>query len=79
VIPFDLDYIAQSANYNAVTCDLWEEIQSTDLFWNKYTTRKALLLGAQFATHMGDTNRSTTYTNAVKDLENILNAHWNNS
>jgi hypothetical protein len=48
-IKYDLDYIASTSVWAARTCDLWEELESSDLFWNRITTKRALLLGAQFA------------------------------
>ena len=36
----NLDWVAQ--NYDSETCDLWEEVRSTDFFWNRYTMRKVL-------------------------------------
>lgn len=44
-IVWNLDYVA-NGSYENNTCDLWEEIRSTDLFWNKYTMRTALRMGA---------------------------------
>lgn len=61
-----------------VSCDLWEEIRSADLFWNIYTRRKALRLGAIFAGKMGDTTRQNNYNAAVKRLENQLDTHYKN-
>lgn len=46
-IKYDLDYVVD--NWSGPTCDLWEEIRVNDLFWNRITTRKALLAGAAFA------------------------------
>ncbi|CAJ1394987.1 unnamed protein product [Effrenium voratum] len=34
-----------AANHSSETCDLWEEVRSSDFFWNRYTMRKALSLG----------------------------------
>ena len=36
----NLDWVAQ--NYDSETCDLWEEVRSTNFFWNRYTMRKVL-------------------------------------
>jgi len=59
VIAFDLDFAVQLANSPTTTCDLWEEIRSDDIFWNKFTTRRALLIGADFANAQGDNTRAT--------------------
>lgn len=42
-----MEYVVEK--WADATCDLWEEIRVTDLFWNRLTTRHALLLGAEFA------------------------------
>ncbi len=49
-IKFDLDYVI--SGYATRTCDLWEELEQTDLFWNRITMKKAMLLGATFATQV---------------------------
>jgi glucoamylase len=33
-IKYDLDYVV--SGYTTNTCDLWEEIQSADFFWNRF-------------------------------------------
>jgi glucoamylase len=66
-------------NFTAESCDLWEEIRSDDMFWNKYTMRRALRLGADFAQKMGDSARASTYRAKVAELETQLNTHWNGS
>jgi hypothetical protein len=53
-IKFDLDYLAVSAGYSTKTCDLWEELESYDLFWNRITSKRALLVGAQFASKVSN-------------------------
>ncbi|CAJ1447295.1 unnamed protein product, partial [Effrenium voratum] len=56
----NLDWVA--ANYSSETCDLWEEVRSTDFFWNRYTMRKALILGSRFAHSVGkDEARAMKY------------------
>eukprot|EP00052_Salpingoeca_macrocollata_P003348 m.35368 g.35368 ORF g.35368 m.35368 type:complete len:459 (+) comp13237_c0_seq2:1233-2609(+) len=73
-IKFNLDYVAGA--YKENTCDLWEEVQSTDFFWNRMNHRRALLLGAQFAQSMGDSQAAATYTNAAQDITSNLPSHW---
>jgi len=75
LIPFDLDYI--SDHYSDNSCDLWEEIRSDSLFWNLYTTRKALLVGSAFATKQGDSGRASKWTDAAKQIQSRLDSHWN--
>ncbi len=47
-IKYDLDYVVSGFSSN--TCDLWEEIRDADLFWNRITMKKAMIVGAAFAT-----------------------------
>jgi len=74
LIQTDLDW--QAANWQAQGCDLWEEIRSDDFFWNRYTQRAALTIGAAYATKQGDSARATTYANAAKAVEATLGAHY---
>ncbi len=49
-IKFDLDYVV--TGYATNTCDLWEEIRDPDFFWNRITMKKAMIVGAAFATQV---------------------------
>lgn len=70
----DLDWV--SANYTSDGCDLWEEIHSSDLFWNRYTMRKALLQGSDFAKSIAkDVSRATVYADVATTIANKLDAH----
>jgi len=72
----DLDHIA-NGSYNSNTCDLWEEIQSSDLFWNRYTMRIALRMGAIFAANQNDSDRAFKYNNVASILESdLIQSHW---
>ena len=70
----NLDWLA--ANYSSSTCDLWEEVRSNDFFWNRYTMRKALLLGADFARNVGkDQGRADQYKEAAEAITQVLSQH----
>eukprot|EP01006_Ploeotia_vitrea_P032266 TRINITY_DN64532_c0_g1_i2.p1 TRINITY_DN64532_c0_g1~~TRINITY_DN64532_c0_g1_i2.p1 ORF type:complete len:516 (-),score=19.61 TRINITY_DN64532_c0_g1_i2:46-1593(-) len=74
-IKYDLDYIVN--NYNSSTCDLWEEFTSSDMFWNRITMKKAMILGADFATKMGDDETAALYTSTAEAINSTLyNNHW---
>lgn len=74
-IKYDLDYVVDS--FGTATCDLWEEYTSDDLFWNKYTMRKAMLMGEKFATEMGDSTSANAYKATAEQIESTLyNNHW---
>jgi glucoamylase len=75
-IKYDLDWIL--TGYNTNTCDLWEEITDPDFFWNRITMKKALLMGAKFASSMGDSASASTYTNIANTINSSLySKHWN--
>jgi len=70
----ELDWVV--ANYTTMGCDLWEEVQSNDFFWNRYTMRKALLLGSAFANTVGfDSGRAQTYAATAKTITEALMDH----
>lgn len=69
----DLDWVV--ANHAANGCDLWEEVRSTDFFWNQYTMRKALLQGEKVASSNGDQTRATSYAAAAEVITKGLANH----
>lgn len=76
VIKYDLDYVV--SGYSSNTCDLWEEIRDPDLFWNRATMKKAMIVGAEFAQAMGDSSSASAYTNAMQHINSTLySAHYN--
>jgi glucoamylase len=74
-IKFDLDWVAE--NWAAAGCDLWEEVQSDDFFWNRYTMRYGLTMGATLAQAMGDDASASTYRSAASAINATLGAHYN--
>jgi glucoamylase len=75
-IKYNLDYII--SGYNSNTCDLWEEITSTDFFWNRVTMAKALSLGSRFATSLGYNDDAKKWQNTADLIKsNIYSTHWN--
>ena len=75
-IKYDLDYVV--SGYSSNTCDLWEEIRDPDLFWNRATMKKAMLVGAQFASAMGDSASASAYTSTMQAINSTLySSHYN--
>jgi len=55
---------------------LWEEVRSTDFFWNRFTMRKALLQGAKFAQSVGkDSARASKYSGVASTIGGALSSH----
>jgi len=74
VIKMDLDWVA--ANYTTDGCDLWEEVHSDDFFWNRFTMRKALMLGSKFAEAIGkDASRASKYQTVAQEITKALPSH----
>lgn len=74
IVKVDLDWVA--ANYTSSGCDLWEEVRSTNFFWNRFTMRKALLQGAKFAESVGkDASRASKYGAVAKTIASALSDH----
>lgn len=75
-IKYDLDYVVE--DYASNTCDLWEEIRDPDLFWNRVTMKKAMILGAAFATKMGDSVSAGKYMTTMAAINSTLyQSHFN--
>jgi len=74
LVRLELDWVA--ANYESNGCDLWEEVQSTDFFWNRFTMRMALLQGEKFALAAGhDSKRGNDYGAAAAAISSKLTDH----
>lgn len=80
-IKYDLDWLAIGTNgvpgWAQNGCDLWEEVQSDDFFWNRMTFRRALYMGAAFAYQMRDYSSYELYMNAANACNATIEAHWN--
>ena len=75
-IKYDLDYVV--SGFNSSTCDLWEEIRDENFFWNRATMKKAMIVGAEFATQMGDSTAAASYTQTMQTLNaSLYNDHYN--
>jgi len=74
-IKYDLEWVA--SNWQSNGCDLWEEIESSDFFWNRFMSRAAMHIGARFASDMGDSAASSRYSAAAASLDAAINSHYN--
>jgi len=76
-IKYDLDWVA--SNWQQEGCDLWEEVRSTDFFWNRITFKLSMQLGADFAARMGDNSTGSKYGATAANIINTLDGHWTGS
>eukprot|EP00007_Cunea_sp_BSH-02190019_P005458 CAMPEP_0174229902 /NCGR_PEP_ID=MMETSP0417-20130205/783_1 /TAXON_ID=242541 /ORGANISM="Mayorella sp, Strain BSH-02190019" /LENGTH=490 /DNA_ID=CAMNT_0015307509 /DNA_START=116 /DNA_END=1584 /DNA_ORIENTATION=- len=74
-VVFDLNWVADNWPNNG--CDLWEELQSNDFFWNRYNMRYGLAQGIELALKMNDTDTANRWKSAKQSIESTLSAHYN--
>ena len=71
-VQLDLERIQQVWSQNSG--DPWEEINS-QVFFVKFVMRRALYLGAQIATALGDTSSASSYASTAKSIEDNINSN----
>ena len=71
-----LAYLSSGDGWESATCDLWEEVRSTDFFWNRVTMKRALELGATFADGMGDETTAAACRARAAQLAPTIKAHF---
>ncbi|TKA68494.1 hypothetical protein B0A55_08791 [Friedmanniomyces simplex] len=73
--PVQKDLLFVASNWSSPSFDLWEEEES-DHFYTRMVQRRALVMGATFATKMGDTGTSATLSAAATALSATLGQFW---
>jgi glucoamylase len=69
------DLLFVAANWSSSCFDIWEEEESYH-FYNRLVYHKALIMGATFATKMGDSTTSSTLSSAAKAVAATLTEFW---
>ena len=70
-----LSYLV-GGGWKSSTCDLWEEVRSTDFFWNRVTAKKALERGAAFATRVGNSSAAAALGAVADQIRPSVSAHF---
>ncbi len=73
--PVQKDLLFVASNWTTPSFDLWEE-ESSDHFYTRMVQRRALVLGADFATKMGDSSTASTLSSAADALTATLSQFW---
>lgn len=73
--PVMKDLLFVASNWTSSSFDLWEEEES-DHFYTRMVQRRALVMGAAFATKMGDPSTSATLSSAADALTDTLSQFW---
>lgn len=69
----DLQFVA--TNWSSPTYDIWEEVEG-DQFYDRFVQRRALVLGANFAQTMGDSEFSSNLETQTSKLTDTLSQFW---
>lgn len=59
-------------------CDLWEEVKSTDFFFNRMAFIYALNAAADFGDRLGE-SESGVYRLVAEDIKRETKSHWKNT
>lgn len=73
--PVKRDLLFVASNWTSISFDLWEEVQG-DHFYNRMVQRRAMLLGAEFATRLGDAETASTLAGEVDAITATLEQFW---
>lgn len=73
--PVKKDLLFVASNWTSASFDLWEEVSGTQ-FYTRMVQRRALVLGAEFATKMGDSSTASTLSSAADALTATLSEFW---
>lgn len=73
IIKMDLEYVAN--HWQQKSYDLWEEISGYN-FYTHMTQRRALVLGAQLASKLGDVHAASYYLKQAQGIQNYLASYW---
>ena len=73
--PVQKDLLFVATNWSSPCFDIWEEEESYH-FYNRLVYHKALVMGATFATTMGDSATSSTLSSAASAVAATLTEFW---
>ncbi|KAK3651509.1 hypothetical protein LTR56_005651 [Elasticomyces elasticus] len=73
--PVKKDLLFVASNWTSSSFDLWEE-EASDHFYTRMVQRCALVMGAAFATKMGDSSTSARLSAAATALSATLSQFW---
>ncbi|CAG0921493.1 unnamed protein product [Notodromas monacha] len=73
LVKFDLEWV--QANWQSEGCDLWEEVRSTDFYFNRMAYVYSLNVAADFADTLGAPEAST-YRALAETIKTTAAAHW---
>jgi glucoamylase len=80
VIPLvknDLEWVL--VNWNSNGCDLWEEVRSSDFFWNRAGYVYALNMCEQLFNKIGDSSFAARCSSTKSAISATLSGHWTGS
>ena len=73
-VKYDLDWVF--ANWQSNGCDLWEEVRSSDFFWNRMSYVYTFKQCEAVFTKLGDSSYASKCSSTRSAVEASLSAHW---
>jgi len=77
LIANDLEWVTQNWQNQPQGCDLWEEVRSTDFFWNRMAYVYSLNNAAALAKQLQEKVAEELYSTSASDINDALRSHWN--
>lgn len=77
LIKNDLEWIL--VNWQSNGCDLWEEVRSSDFFWNRASYVYTFKLCSDFFNKVGDSSYASRCSSARSSVMATLDSHWTGS
>lgn len=74
LIKNDLEWI--HTNWSSNGCDLWEEVRSSDFFWNRMSYVYAMNTASKFFTKVGDSSSASKCDSTLSAVKATLEGHW---
>ena len=74
IVKFDLEWVF--TNWSSNGCDLWEEVRSSDFFWNRASYVYSLTLCEQLFNKLGDSAFASKCSSTKSAVQATLSGHW---
>ena len=74
LIKFDMEWVVPNWDQNG--CDLWEEVQSDDFYWNRMAYVYSLNIAADFADVLGEAD-GASWRSLADSIKTTAEAHYN--
>jgi glucoamylase len=77
IVKYDLEWVF--GNWQSNGCDLWEEVRSSDFFWNRMSYVYTFKQCESVFTKLGDSAYASRCSSTGSSVQASLNGHWTGS